>query len=895
MSEETQERGSAALDRFFAVAGRSLLVALTFLLGCFEMADTDIWWHLKTGSLIHHRGVPSTDWYSFTSSQNAWIDVHWGFQLLMEGVYRTWGVGGIVFTKALVASAAIAIALTAWKREWPTAIQISVWLPAVLLLSSRIYERPETFTLLFLAAFLTILFHAGARPGLLWLLPIIQVAWSNVQGLFIFGPLLLGLFWVEAIARRGLAQGLPKRLPLITLLVLIACVTSPYGYRNLELVAQIWIKMAPEGQLYREHIAELIDIPSLWRQGGYVSPYVWLLIVLMGLGLLSCLFAWRSMLIERRLFRPLALLAFSWLGLQAARNGNHFALVAGAVIGWNFGSITGRPNVPRSIEQRPVARRATMTALTASLLALCYLVVSGHLYARWGADRRFGFKERPFYYAHDAMNVAAKPGMPDRAILFHIGHAALYIHDCGPERKVFMDGRLEVHSPRQFREYLEVEKQFSPGGDWENALAAIPVDPGRTGVTLAMIGSELNHSQQAAVFASPRWRCVHYDPVMAVFLRRDVPLPEGVREFDFRRLILSKPLDLFDQPDPGAEAAPSWSLLAPANMDRAEVDVRAERALYLGIGLTPYRSADPAMVDAIFWRAAQSAHEAIRRRPWSAETHRALGASYWFLAELAGPKKETAWTDPIDWIDVLTRGASIRRFREALRCDPNDFSSNFYLQSALLRQGGLQESVSILERLRQRLPRNRAQVTMSEDTLPKELAARTEKLAEATAGLQETLGQLKGKNQSLRFASLVAHERAGLLALGLDRVDAQESYHLSAPQASRLLSWYVRLGRIEDARKLVNGLTSEQADESAREFYLGVVDHADGRFSEARSHYQRADELDSTSAPLVGLATLSLEAGDRDAFVAYLDRAGASRASTAEGEHIARLRRLLTE
>ena len=61
------------------------------LAAIFQLSNFDIWWHLRTGELIPERGIPTRDWYALSSDTPeapAWIDVHWGFQLVVAGRNR---------------------------------------------------------------------------------------------------------------------------------------------------------------------------------------------------------------------------------------------------------------------------------------------------------------------------------------------------------------------------------------------------------------------------------------------------------------------------------------------------------------------------------------------------------------------------------------------------------------------------------------------------------------------------------------------------------------------------------------------------------------------------------------------------------------------------------------
>jgi hypothetical protein len=54
---------------------------LAFLLGCYELFDPDIWWHVKAGEwILEHGRVPRLDIFTYSSEGRPWIDLHWGFR-----------------------------------------------------------------------------------------------------------------------------------------------------------------------------------------------------------------------------------------------------------------------------------------------------------------------------------------------------------------------------------------------------------------------------------------------------------------------------------------------------------------------------------------------------------------------------------------------------------------------------------------------------------------------------------------------------------------------------------------------------------------------------------------------------------------------------------------------
>ncbi len=178
-------------------------LALTFALGVFDLFDTDFWWHLRTGDLIWQTGkVPQTDWYTYTAADRAWIDLHWGFEVLLSWGYAH---GGVVvnLAKCVITTIAVAFLILARRRDWPIWVMVLAWLPAIFVLGGRMYVRPETLSLLYLSVYMAVIFRWNQHPWRAYLLPFVQVLWVNTQGLFVFGPLVLAFGLIDASLRPG--------------------------------------------------------------------------------------------------------------------------------------------------------------------------------------------------------------------------------------------------------------------------------------------------------------------------------------------------------------------------------------------------------------------------------------------------------------------------------------------------------------------------------------------------------------------------------------------------------------------------------------------------------------------------------------------------------------------
>lgn len=844
--------------------GRALvrlgLVGLAFLLGCFPMGDFDIWWHLRTGELIPERGVPTSDWFSFTTFDEPWIDAQWGFQVAAAWIHGRFGIVGLSLAKAVIGALAIAVATGAYRPRWPILPQALVWIPALLLVASRFYPRPEIVTLLFTAIFLFVLFHAEDSPALLWLLPPVQVIWVNVHGLFVFGPALVALYFAEAVLRMGRLDGVFRHLMPVTLLVLAATLVSPYLFGNLELANQLWAKMSPAAgaEIYRDNITELADFATFWREGGRYNVHAWLYLGLVALSTLSVLAAWRAILLDRRVFRPLALIAFGYLAWRAIRNGNHFGLVAGTIVSWNLGSLAWG--------QR--ARGALGTALALGVVGLAlYGVGSGRWYLFTGEGRRIGLGEQPRHYGRDGIKVAGLEGMPDRALVFHLGHASTYIHANGPERKVFIDARLELHSQRRFREYLALRDFLSAGlgGATEGAddYQAL-LDQEQIGVVIAD-GRE-SVAIQATLFSDPRWQAVHYDEVLAVFVRRQARLPDGVAPVDLRSLLFAakEPAGAADLPEP--TPPPTWWWSVPDSILPGAADDEAEAALRLAVALSGM-NAPSQMRAAAAWSAAQRSLAAARRRPWEAGPYRDYGIAL-LLARRAldpaggAPRPAESWNLARD----LSGAMAAHALTVALELDPDDFSASYYLAEYYWSIGAKDLSVALSERLLRGAARNAAQAQVW-PSLAERAASRRAALDEARKGLSS---DSRSEPSALLGAGLVgAALRAYRDNPSLERADREQA-----------ALWFLRIGRPGAAAELL-ARTAEGPDGATRLPEAACL-MVEGKFASASSLFEKSLRDPQTHIDArVGLAFLALLTGDRAALLEQA-RLGHAAAATAE-------------
>jgi hypothetical protein len=487
------------------------LVVLTALLGCFLDKDMDIWWHLRAGrEILAGRGIPRTDAYIFALPGAEWIDLHWGFQVAAAWIFQHGGFVALTAAAAIVAGIAIALALAATAHERSAVAVVWCWLPAVFVISSRFYPRPEVVSLACLAGYLLVIQIAERRPRALWLLVPIQLVWVNVQGLFVLGPIILACWLLDrALEDRGPDACRRWRARwTVAVAVAMACLANPYTWKGAVFPLTLFRRMSAERGFYGQHIGELMSLPDLVARTGITSVYLRIALLLLVATVAS--FGLRRMRSRHFYFRSLVFVLFAGLGLLASRNQPQFALIAGALLAWNVGDwLATRPPAPL------VERAITRIVTSAVLVGLMFWVASGRFYAYAGEGRIAGLGQHPLWYAHDAARFAAHDDMPRYFIAYHEGQAAVLEFHMRPDQKVFVDPRLEVSPRHALQQYYDLATDMiRRQSSWPERLRGFPRPLG------FLVDHLSYHAVEAALLVDDDWRCIWFDAVAGVYVPR---------------------------------------------------------------------------------------------------------------------------------------------------------------------------------------------------------------------------------------------------------------------------------------------------------------------------------------------------------------------------------------
>lgn len=522
------------------------------------MRDTDFYWHVRTGELIwKNMAIPAIDLYTYTDFDKPWVDLHWGFQLLITAIFHLLGVNGVILFKAAVYTAAVMIAWFAVGRSIPEWKKALIWFPSIIAITGRAYERPEMISLLCLSLILWILERIPRHPRLIWFIPGLMIIWTNFHALFILGVVVCGAFVTSGLFRH-LPASLSKRLldPLCSIpqligigaAAIISPIVNPYLEQGWFFPLVLYRKFSVEHDFYSPRVGEfqqpIAFLQEIWAKsstGGGNGPPLGLWSLFSGQGLiypaaefLAFLIAggtllWLALATRRiSLYRLLLLAGFSHLAWVATRNTSVFSLIAAYVACGSLDDLALQRNSTRSEEWTPLLNQFA-TICIGIMMAIVLTGLWGDIGEPW---KRFGWNEAPHWFGHEAVRFAGRKEMPNRAFLAHFGLAGAYIFHNGPDNKVFMDPRLEVCSRRTFEQWEQAQALIAARNPaWEKL-----VNPDGKGLPAIILDSRSSRPQINGLLTTPSWRLVFADPAAAVFIHAALADKLGLPMVDPRPL-----------------------------------------------------------------------------------------------------------------------------------------------------------------------------------------------------------------------------------------------------------------------------------------------------------------------------------------------------------------------
>ncbi|HKS76967.1 MAG TPA: hypothetical protein VJQ82_27410 [Terriglobales bacterium] len=470
---------------------RRVLVSV-LALGFFAMAarpvtDPDVWWHLRTGELIAStHAFVRVDPYSFTRHGRPWVNHEWLSDLLVYGLYRLAGWGGLIAAAAAITSLALMLVFVRSPGRPYFAALALLW--GAYAAAPTWGVRPHTISLLLASVFLLLLDRSEQNPRLLWLTVPLTLLWVNLHAEFALGIVLIALFLAgEALeitsGQRRWESSSRKRLQSLGF-ALIACLAV--------------VPLNPNGSMmYRYPVSTLLS-PAMQRYiAEWSSPnfhdakYLPFALMLCGI-----LFLLANLSYTPRLRDLLLLLVTAGGALQSVRHISVFILVAVPVISalmqawWSEHGHRFARTIPTT--RRTLVFNAVVLASVVSFAAIRMHSV---------AVRQPQTESESFPMGAVQFLLSARPPGP---ILNHYNFGGYLIWRLQGQYPVYIDGRADLYGDdflHQFaRTYYVASDWQKPFEQWKIRTAVLPADaPVLSALTLSGRWKEAYHDSQAVV------------------------------------------------------------------------------------------------------------------------------------------------------------------------------------------------------------------------------------------------------------------------------------------------------------------------------------------------------------------------------------------------------------
>jgi hypothetical protein len=478
---------------------RHVFVAILGL-GLFTMAvrnvtDPDVWWHLRTGQLIvQNHAVFHTDPYSFTRFGQPWVDHEWLSQVLLFGVYRVAGWGGLIVGFGAVT--AVAFLLVFFRCPGRPYIAGVITLLGAFASAPCWGVRPQMFTLLLASVLLLILQRSYERPKLLWWTPPLMLLWVNLHAGYALGIALMALFLIGdgLDIAFGLKDGPPaarfRTLGLAIVICLALVAVNPYGA-----AMYVYPLETLRSRAMQSYIGE-------WFSPDFHQPrYLPTLVMMLASVALPA--------ISPRRLRPREVLLLSVTMYAALRSVRHipiYALIAIPIISALLLAWLEEHGIQKRLKSMQTPLTPAKSLLNAVLLAgfVVFLVVR----VRYIIDRQSAAeaKELP---ASAVSFIAAHH--PLASILNHYNWGGYFIWRLYPEYRVYIDGRADLYGDAFMDElaatyYLRGDSWRNTFEKWEIRTVVLPPDAPLTTALRALPDWETIYSDNQAVVLSRKAR-----------------------------------------------------------------------------------------------------------------------------------------------------------------------------------------------------------------------------------------------------------------------------------------------------------------------------------------------------------------------------------------------------
>jgi len=458
----------------FLTKTRLVFVALfVVLLLALPQTDPDYFWHLKAGEyIVTQRALPAGDIFSLTHAGQPWVLHEWLFEAVLFTAFASWGPFGVTLLTALFVMATLGVTFSLTRRLGQShGVAFALVVCGGCVFAGGWAPRPQIVTYLLFALYLSILaqYKYGGAGRALFALPLLMVVWVNAHGGYVIGIALVFLLTgAEWLGYWFGAERAPARKQRLITLSLVAAATLLASLANPEFVRHWLYPIQVLGMAANQSIQE-------WQSPDFhtLGPRIYLL--LCGVFLLAAIYAtpkadFTELLVPgffllmgfvARRHVPLAVLTLMPFIALALGRGSTAAWAAA----WR-GSRLGRSHARASAGGKQLGQAAEGILNWIVLLAIVLVLLACEPWFRANAAKRA-----------EQLPAAAADYVIAHGIVGNMfngyGDGGYLIYRLGPQRKIFIDGRVDVYGDAFFKEYNDI--YFGTDG-WKQKFDRFGID-----------------------------------------------------------------------------------------------------------------------------------------------------------------------------------------------------------------------------------------------------------------------------------------------------------------------------------------------------------------------------------------------------------------------------------
>ncbi|KAB2878508.1 hypothetical protein F9K33_12915 [bacterium] len=474
-----------------------LLTALSFRL----IAENDLGFHLHGGEwILENRVFPTFDSYTYTVPNHLYIDLHWLYQIFLYVVYVWIGFEGI----STVYVTLILIVFTLmyyWFKSNQITSAVGPWLMLGVLLTIevRFNFRPEVMTWVLMILMLYVLDHyVRERRRVLWILPVIMVLWTNTQGLFVIGLLIMGAYAVSVPFQE---KKIDRYLWMWSFFGMASILINPYFVDGALFPVELATRL-DSGSIFKNTILEFI---SPWSSVARSRPALFPPQVIA----LYYMFTFLSGVLvvvtirnrkSHELIIALALFAVSY---SQYRNIPLFVIYTSGLTGQMLTELLNKVYRKKSKPVFDTIRSYAQLIFICLTLALSARVITNAYYVSDKRLVRFGWGLDRNYVADGAVQFMKEQGIKGR-VLNNIGIGSWL--GWRLNIPVFIDGRLEVMQDSLYKEF---QMSLTRGG--------LKTLIKQNNPDLIIFDYAATMAWQNQLLEMPEWRILYFDESTVIY------------------------------------------------------------------------------------------------------------------------------------------------------------------------------------------------------------------------------------------------------------------------------------------------------------------------------------------------------------------------------------------